>query len=148
MGERPTRVLVIVVGVIVLLAVAAAVLSATRPDTELSRGTPERTVQAYLQAVSDGDTEEAAELIEPGSDCESEDLDRAYYPDSARVVLLDSETEGERARVEVEVISSSGGPFDSSEYTEKHIFRLVRSGGTWLLGGAPWPLYDCPGGPP
>ena len=46
-------------------------------------------------------------------------------------------------QVRVDVVMSSGGPLDGSEYAEKHTFRLSRAGGDWLITGTPWPMYDC-----
>ncbi|CAN5819679.1 hypothetical protein BH24ACT8_BH24ACT8_19340 [soil metagenome] len=144
MSNRTNRILAIVVGVIILVAVAAAVYSANRPTSEFDAGTPEGTAQAYLQAVLDRDYDGAAELIEPDSGCLAEDLQRDPRSDSARIVLLDSSVDGDRARVVVEVVDVSGsGPFDTSEYTQEQTLNLVRSGQGWLLTDTPWPLYSC-----
>ena len=44
---------------------------------------------------------------------------------------------------QVDVVMSTGGPFDSSEYAEEHTFRLTRAGDEWLITGEPWPMFAC-----
>ena len=143
MTSRPNRILAIVLGVIALIGVVAGVLSATRPVPEYDRGTPEGVVQAYLTAVIDGDHQDAVEFLAAESSCTVEDLDRSYLPDGVRVVLRDTEVDGDTAQVKVDVVMSSGGPLDGSEYAEQHTFRLTRARGGWLITGAPWPMYEC-----
>lgn len=143
--SRANRILVIALGAIVVLAVVAAVISARRPAAQLPTGSPEAAVQAYVTAAIAGKVDEAARWLEPSGDCDVNDLQRAGDLGSqpARVVLADSSVEGTTATVQVELVFSSGSPFDTSEYSEKHTYRLVRSDGKWLLTGVPWPLYDC-----
>lgn len=143
--SRANRILAIALGAIAVLALVAAVISAGRPTERFDAGTPEATVQAYVEAALDGRADEAARWLDPRGDCDVEDLDRAGLAGmtATRVVLADSRTSGDSATVEVELVFGSGGPFDSSEYREKHTYRLTRSQGTWLLTGIPWPLYDC-----
>ena len=143
MQGRPNRVLALVVAAICLVAVVAAVVSATRSVTEYDRDSPAGVVQAYLTAVIDGDDDEAVGFLADDSPCTVEDLDRAHPPDETRVVLRDTDVDGDRARVEVDVVMSSAGPFDSFEFTEEHTFRLSRTGGDWLIEGAPWPMFEC-----
>jgi hypothetical protein len=142
--SRANRILAIALGAIAVLAVVAAVISAGRPTERFDPGTPEAAVQAYVEAALDGRSDEAARWLDPAGDCDVSDLDRAGTGMTAtRVVLADSRTSGDSATVEVELVFGSGGPFDSSEYREQHTYRLTRSGGSWLLTGVPWPLYDC-----
>jgi hypothetical protein len=140
--NRPNRILATVVGVVVVVAVVAAVLSATRVTPEYDRATPEGVVQAYLTAVVDGHNQDAAGFLDQGG-CTVEDLDRVYRPDELRAVLRDTEVDGDTAQVRVDLVMSSGGPLDGSEYTEEQTFRLARDDGTWLITGEPWPMYDC-----
>ena len=144
MTSRPHRVLAIGVAVIVLIAVVAAVVSATRSDPTYGEGTPERTVQRFLTAALDGDYEASADLLVEDSSCDVEDFDQAYVPDDVRVVLHGTDVEADRsARVRVEVVFGGGDPFGGSEYSEDQSFRLTKSGGEWLIEGVPWPLYEC-----
>lgn len=143
---RANRVLVIALAGIVALAVIAAIISANRPAVRFDAGTPEATVQSYVDAALDRRVDEAARWLDPAGDCGVDDLERlgSYGGGEAvRVVLADSSIDGNRATVRVELVFGSGGPFDSSEYREQHTYRLTRSDGSWLLMGVPWPLYDC-----
>lgn len=146
MGGRPNRILAVVVGAMVVLAAVVVLFSANRSTAELEPGSPEAAVQTYLTAVTEGDNATAAEVLDPAGACDVDDLDRAGRPGSARAYLVDSQVEGDTARVRVEVtFPSGGGPFDSSDFSETHIFRLTKSGESWLLTGRPWPLYECEG---
>jgi hypothetical protein len=138
----PNRVLAIVVSGLVVVAVVAAVLAATRSSTTVAPGTPQAAVQGYLEAVLDGDADRAAGFLAPGSECTAADLDRAGVPDSTRVTLVSSTTDGSTARVKVQVSFGSGGPFDDGR-SETQTFRLEQSAGQWRLSGIPWPLFDC-----
>jgi hypothetical protein len=142
-SSRPNRVLAIAVAVIALVAVLAGVVSSTRSATRYDRGTPEGVVQAYLEAVIDGDDREAAGLLAQDSECTVDDLDRTGVPDALRAVLRDTEVDGDTARVEVDLDLAPAGPLDSFELTEEHTFRLVRADGKWLIQGTPWPMFEC-----
>ncbi|MDR6865310.1 hypothetical protein [Phycicoccus sp. 3266] len=146
MSRSPTRVLAVVVGVLVVLAAAAAVLS-SRGTTHYAAGSPEATVQAYLTAVLRGDTEQAAGYLSPSGSCDQVDLAGVTVADSTRVDLVHATTGTDTAQVQVTVDrSDTDGPFAVGE-SEGHVYRLARTGGRWLLEGVPWPLYDCTGGP-
>lgn len=146
MAADPNRVLVMIAGGVVALIVASAVVIALRPAPTFDPATPEGTVQAYLQAVFAGDEAEAAGYIDPQSGCEEADILRSRVGDSARVVLVETETSDETARVEVEVVISAGqGAFDAYEYSQDRTFDLVAAGDRWLLTGEPWPVYFCSG---
>lgn len=140
--KRPTTVMVIIVTVIVALSIVALVFSLGRNVGSYEDGTPEAVAQDYLTATFDGDFDRAASLIDASSNCDADDLDRAYIDDSARISLVESVIEGNRARVRVNVELPSGGPIGGF-FGEEHTLRLVRSGNGWVLTGVPWPLYDC-----
>lgn len=143
---KPERVLLLLVAGIVVLAVVAGVVSALRPVSEFEPGTPEATVQAFLQAVFEGDEETAESYLASDSRCDASDIERARADDSSRVVLRESDIEDGRARVTVEIVSSrDGGPFDVDEYSRRRTFDLVQESGEWRLEEAPWPLFSCRG---
>jgi hypothetical protein len=143
--SRANRILTIALAVIVVLAVVAALVSRTRSAPELEPGSPEATVQAYVDAALAGKSDEAARLLEPGGECSADDLARTtgMGAPSVRVVLVHSSVEGSTATVEVKLVYATGDPFTASEYTEPHIYRLKRSGNAWVLTGVPWPLVEC-----
>lgn len=146
MPMHPNRILSIVVGAVVLLGVAAAVVAATRPAPQIDVTTPQGVVQAYLQDVFEGNEEAAIDWIDPTTGCNAFDLARAFGSRSARVVLVDTTVTGSTARVEVRMTYSGGGPFDASEYSEEQQFELREKGAGWLITGQPWPMFYCEGG--
>lgn len=138
----------ICVGVLVLVAVVAAVLSTSRSEARLPEGSPEATVQDYLRAVSDGDTGQASDRLDPEGRCTERDLREAYAGDPARVVLRDTRTEGEEADVRVDLVHGGGGPFGGDGYRDELTFDLRREAGTWVITGEPWPMFACSGSRP
>jgi hypothetical protein len=134
--------LVIVIGLIIIAVAIVTALSSTKSAVVMDRATPAGSVQAYLKAVLVGKNAEAAKLLSTDSACTVTDIDRAYVVDTARVVLVDSTTQGATAEVRVRVEIPSGSPLGDI-MTENHTFRLVNSDGMWLITGIPWPLYDC-----
>ncbi|MGN6578342.1 MAG: hypothetical protein ACTHKG_21915 [Nocardioides sp.] len=143
MTRHPNRILAVVLGVIAVVAVVAVVLATNREPQTYDRGTPQGVVQAYLEAVVAGDNTEAAGYLAPGGACDIEDLDRSSAPDGIRVVMRDTQVDGDRAQVEVDVVTSSDDLFGGSEWSERHTFRLGKDGQDWRVQGVPWPMYDC-----
>jgi hypothetical protein len=143
MTRHPNRILAIVLGVTALVAVVAVVIATNRAPETYDRGTPQGVVQAYLEAVVAGDHTEAAGYLAPDGTCDIEDLDRASVPDGIRVVLRDTEVDGDRAQVAVDVVTTSDDLIGGSEWSESHTFRLGKDGQDWRVLGVPWPLYDC-----
>lgn len=143
-GERANsqKVLSIIVIFTILLAAAAAFLSASKDPKEYALSTPAGVIQRYLEAVLAGKNETAADYFVVDSQCDASDIDRSYISETIRVNLANTELEGDKAYVEVVIDLSSGGPFDDY-YTEKHNFRLIRESGNWKILGIPWPLYSC-----
>lgn len=146
MVVRPDRVLGVVIGAVVLVAVVAGVVAATRPSHEFQAGTPEAAVQGLVQALIEGDAPEASRFFASGSDCDVDDVERARDIDPSRVVLQNTEIEDRTARVTVEVVTGlDGGPFDVEEYSQSHTYHLVEEGDGWRVTNEPWPLFSCRG---
>jgi hypothetical protein len=143
MNSSPGRVLAVVVGVLVVLAVVAGVLSARRGAGELTPGSPEAAVQDYLSRVYDRDLDGAAELLDPEGDCTVSDLERNVYEPDARVVLRSSEVDGATALVRVELVHGEEGPLGSGEWAQEESFRLERVDDRWVITGEPWPMFSC-----
>ncbi|WDH77802.1 hypothetical protein PTQ19_09725 [Microbacterium esteraromaticum] len=134
--------LVAVVVAIALVAVLTRGQSATYdPDSA------EGVVQRYVQAVNDGDTAAAMDLLAPEI---TEDCDRLPpIADENRVVLVSTTEHDETARVRVVITTVSGSGPISDEYQSDEVFDLVRDGDTWLIDGAPWQFTICyPNGTP
>lgn len=135
------------VGAVIALALLVVWLSVTRSGTELAAGSPERTVQAYLAALSRHDGVEAARYLDPSSGCVAADLEQNALPEGLRVTLVDSTvTNPASARVTV-LVTADDTPMGGSGMSETHLFQLTRSGQQWLISGTPWPLYACKGVP-
>ena len=88
--NRPNWILGVVVGAVITLAAVVVWLSLTRSTTTLAAGSPERTVQAYLQALTRHDLVQAARLLDPSSGCGVTDLEEIGLPDGLRVTLVSS----------------------------------------------------------
>lgn len=142
MNSRAGTVLAIVVGVLVLLAVAAGVYSTTRDGAELPAGSPEAVVQDYVALVYDRDFDAALELLEPDTTCTFVDLSTSFVEPGGRVVLRDAEVDGDRATVRLSFVRGSDGPFQS-EWTSDETFRLTRTDGEWAIADVPWPMFEC-----
>ncbi|OLT20654.1 hypothetical protein BJF81_05195 [Ornithinimicrobium sp. CNJ-824] len=125
MNGRAGKVLAIAVAALVLLAVVAGVVSATRPRTELPAGSPEATVQDYVTAVFSRDMDAAAAHLDPDGDCGVADLELAYVERDARVVLRDVDVDDDRATVRVDLVHTDSAPFGGSEWTQEETFRLT-----------------------
>jgi hypothetical protein len=130
------------VGFIVIAVAIVSFLSATRSAVVMDRATPAGSVQVYLKALLAGKNAEAAKTFSPESACTVTDVDRAYVLRTVRLLLLDSTTSGATAEVRVRAEISSGSLL-GDVMTEDHTFRLIKTGGSWLITGIPWPLYDC-----
>ena len=142
--QAAPRVLAVVVGAVALLAVVAGVLGGVRDVREYDRSTPQGAVQVYVTAVIDGDHRTAAGLLDEDGSCDLRDLDDSWVPEETRVVLRETQVDGDRADVRVGIArSSSGRLFGASEQFERHTFRLEGGPGRWRITGQPWPLYSC-----
>lgn len=140
---RAGLVLAIAVALLVLLAVVAGVLAATRPAPQLTAGSPEATVQDYLQHVHAHELEDAAALLSAESGCTVTHLEDAYVDRGARIVLRDTRVEGDTARVRVDLVHDEGGLFGGGGWTSEETFELVRDGDRWAVSGTPWPMGFC-----
>lgn len=147
MDTRAGRVLAVVVGALVLLAVVAGVLSATQGERALPAGSPEAAVQDYLTLLYDADVEGAVELLDPADGCTAEDLERSFFEPDARVVLRSSRVSGETATVRVDLVHGDGGLLGTDGWTQDETFRLTASEGRWLVSADSWPLHGCPDRP-
>jgi hypothetical protein len=142
--DRSNRFLAVVVVVAMAVAVVVVWLSAGRGRTEYAAGTPERTVQSYLVAVTRHDAVGASRYLDPSGGCGVSELEQTGVPEGLRVTLVDATVTGAKASVSV-LMSSDGAPLGGAGTTETHLFQLVRPGHEWLISGAPWPLFTCEG---
>lgn len=130
-------------GALLVALVAAAALLASRPAPTFDPSTPEGTVQAFLQAVFDGETETASAYLAPDLDARCLD-DRYRDPDtSVRANLVSTEANDGTAEVAIRLtFTRPEPPFGGSEYSEDVVYRLGSHSGRWLIESAGWP-YSC-----
>lgn len=145
MRNRAGLVLAVAVGVLLLVAVVAAVLAATRPGPQLAEGSPEAAVRDYVAAVVDGDRGVAAGLLDPQGRCGEDDLSHYGTDSSGRIVLRETEVDGDEAEVHVDIVHDGEGPFGAGEWRDELRFDLRRDGDRWVITGEPWPMYGCLG---
>lgn len=143
MNTRADRILAVTLAGLLLLAVVAAILSVTRDRAPYPEGTPEATVQAYVEAAVAGDGQAAVTYLDPAGGCTAQHVEEGWISPGVRVVLRESSTDGERATARVDVVSGSGGLLGASEWSEEQTFELRLVEGRWLITGAPWPAYAC-----
>ncbi|TFC03255.1 hypothetical protein E3O42_07270 [Cryobacterium adonitolivorans] len=141
--------MLVVLGLIVLLVVAALIVVFTRSEPALlDAGTPGGVVQRYSTAALDGDETTAAGYLSAGAlvDCDDSTASGVSAgTDDVRITLIDTTERDSSADVRVLIVTSYGsGPFGSSEYESEEAFDLVRVDGDWLIDEAPWRLAVCP----
>lgn len=144
-----TRWLAIVGAVIAVAVLAGIVVTVTAGDADsYPEGSPERTVQDYLQAVRDRDATAVVAFLAPAlaQRCSSAYRDPIINrgTNGLRATLDRATTRGETAEVHVRITKSyGGGPFGSNESTMTTVFILTSTDGRWLFSEGPWPLF-CP----
>ncbi|QFG68311.1 hypothetical protein [Ornithinimicrobium pratense] len=143
MSDRATRILLAAVTGLLLLAAVAAVLSVTRQGPEYAEGSPEATVQSYIVAAVAKDGEEAVRHLDPADGCTARHVEQSRTRPGSRVVLRGTSTDGDRATVRLDVVSTSGGPLSTSEWTSQETLELRQVEGEWLVTGTPWPVRTC-----
>jgi len=147
---RTNRVLGGAVAAIVALATISAVVASRRDAPAAPPGSPVAAVQAYLSAVLDGQTADAARWFDPAGPCRARDLEYGavapgYGAPGAHVDLVASRASGSTATVDVEIRPGNGGfdPFGNPGFVERRTFSLRTVEGAWRLTGTPWPLEFC-----
>jgi hypothetical protein len=130
--------LIVLVGVVALTIVAL-----NREPVTLDPDTPEGTVQAYLQSISDQDYEAALTYMTEDIQqrCDPEDIADNVYTDSFSATLGDVEDVGSIIVVEVSINQSDSG--FSSGYFER--IEVAEEDGEYAVSGEPWPYftYSC-----
>lgn len=147
MSSRAGKILAAAVAGLLLLAVVAGVISAVRDTPRFPAGSPEATVQSYLEAVFDQDFDKAMTYLAEDTPCTVNNFPTYYPNDATRVVHRDSRVDAANGRVfvHVDVINGDGGPFGQDGWTDQQTFEVTGSGDTWHISGVPWPLGDCNG---
>lgn len=130
---------VVIIGALIAIALA-------REPVALDPGTPEGTVQNYLQAISDEDYIGAFNLLHPDwtKGCTAADLAAAAPTDPFSATLGNTEETGTTAFVRVTIRQGAPGPgpFESGFGSFEEFFELENEIGQWLITGYPWPYFD------
>ncbi|MBC7291689.1 MAG: hypothetical protein H5T83_10235 [Actinotalea sp.] len=142
MTRTADRVLVGIVVAVVLLGGVIAWVASRRTPEVFAPGTPEAVVQEFLGAALDRDDEKVLAMLSDES-CTLEDLARAWVPESARIVLVDSTVRESSATVRIEV--TEAGDLLGGGWSHEEVVGLTRDGATWLVRPSSWPYYDCGG---
>jgi len=140
MRARPSLVLAIITGLVVVLAVIAGVLTTRRGPPALDATTPEGTVQLFVLAFIEGEDESAVAFLDPDLGCTAP-LREVYRPTRVSLAVVSTRTSGQHADVVLEVTEYDNGPFDS--WSHREAYDLVRADSGWLITGNPWPIYSC-----
>ena len=141
-----------IVGALIALAVVAGIVvtSFARGERLYPEGSPERTVQDYLHAVSNRDALNAASYLAPDLAQRCDKVPRESITNrgsaSIRATLDRATVRGDRlAEIHVRITESysADSPFASGDSTTTQVFLLTQIDGQWRFSEAPWPMY-CP----
>lgn len=144
-ADRPTKTLVIILGVIAALVIVAVLtIVFTRGEPTLrAESTPAGVVQRYAAAAVAGDESAAAAYLtdEVRADCPR--LEQ-FGPNNLTISLISTTERSDSADVVVSISSTSGdGPFGAPESRYEEAFSLVKVDGAWGIVSAPWALTIC-----
>ena len=148
MTQRNTsNTVLVVIGVVIALLVVVAVVFALQPPTQFDPATPEGTAQGYFAAINESD-EDLAQTFMTDELREACDAEWWYHERGAasRVVITNTEIDGDTARVKVNISVSYGdGPFDGGSYDEDETLTMEHKGEFWLISKPAWPMdpYAC-----
>ena len=143
MGQVSNVVLAVIKGLIVMLAIAAAIFASRDQTTTWPPDSPEATVQHYVQAVIDQNYPAALRHLDPDLACNVVHFEQSYYPQDTAISLFAANITDDHATVDVE-IGSYGEPFFDT-FVHQEQFELIRTETDWIITGSPWPVYICAG---
>ena len=146
MINSPTtgRSLGLVVGVVLVVAVAAAaVVTSLRPSAQLDPNTPEGTVQVFFQAVESEDWDRAQALLTRSVQDECEPSELAEFRDDIdRAVVTDVEQAGPETIVEVRASRVVvDDPLNPYSYDDTFRFVLIEEDGRLAIIELPFQFF-------
>lgn len=136
-------------GIAIAVIAGIAVTTLAGGEREYAEGSPERTVQDYLRAVSDRDSTRAFSYFDPEllAKCEPKPREAIANRGSStlRATLDRTTVTGDVAEVRVRLTESynNDSPFGSGESTFTQTYILKKVNDAWRFAEAPWPTY-CP----
>lgn len=143
MKQVPNIVLAVITGLIVILAVVAALIAGRDQTSQWPPDSPEAAVQNYVQAVVDQNYPVALRHLDPALACNVTHFEQSYYPQDNAISLFQASITADEATVLVE-IGSYGEPFFDA-FVHQEQFDLINTPDGWLVTGSPWPVYICGG---
>ncbi|MDD1477415.1 hypothetical protein [Arthrobacter sp. H16F315] len=143
--RRTDRTLLAILAVIAMLVVVSVIVVFTRGRPALvAENTPAGVVQRYSAAVIDGDEAAADAYLTDAAGSRCSGPFEPAETGNLRVTLVATTERPASADVRVLItVSTGGGPFGSAEDQIDDAFDLVKTGGKWLIRGAPWQLTLC-----
>lgn len=124
------------------------VIALVRDPVELDHDSPEGTVQAYLQAISDRDYSAAHGYLSANlqDECLVADVARDGPYETFTATLGDVDDLGTRTLVNVSIRIGSDGAFGSAGYSfDPGPYVLQQESGRWVITEVSWPYfyYGC-----
>lgn len=135
--------LALIVAAISIIAIIAAITTESGVKN-FDQGSPQLAVQKYLQSITAGRNDLAAQYFSKQSTCTVDDIDRAYIDKNIQISLVKTDLDKNVAVVHISIQSDSS-LFNGSMNDQEQSIRLIREDGMWKLTGIPWPLYNCGG---
>ncbi len=154
-GAPPHSRLWLIGGAVALaaLVVASIVVALLQSEATFPEGSPERAVQAYIEALQQDDLGLVYSFLATSlkEDCAIDDVfgsPSRFRTDVSQeqVTLRNTEiTEDGVAFVTVRVTEfRRNGPFGTSESDFERTYTLRREGSEWRFTRFPWPSFGCP----
>ncbi len=134
-----------------VLLVASVIVALTERESEFESGTPQATVQRFLQAVQASEFQGAYDMLAANlqENCSPERMfgSPSSYNDrlqTNRITLEGTDTVGDATFVTLRIAEfRADGPFGSSERSHDQRYVLQLEGGDWRFVEYPWPLFNC-----
>lgn len=141
---KPSRPVLVVLAAVLVAVVVTTLLAGRSRRQTFDEGTPQATLQRYLDAVFDGDPDLARTFLddETADRCERP-LRRNVVADTVRAVLVTERIEQDRATIEVRLTFGDDSPFGSGGYNMEERFFLERLDDDWRIAEDPWPAAPC-----
>jgi hypothetical protein len=144
MRKNPVAMLGLAMGAVVLLAVVAMILAEARRNTTYPEGSPQRTVQNYLEKVANDEKVIAYSYVAKESPCTQKDMDAAFGEPIDRTIVQFARIDGDRGVIGIRLeMGYGGGGVFGGRSTQDHTFTLVREGSQWKLTDQIWPMTSC-----
>lgn len=150
--SRSATVVLVVIGGVLVAAIAAILFLGGGKTIVYPPGSPEFTAQTYIQALFDDDDHTAFELLAPElqKDCRPTELANGFMDTTGSAVFDEVRIADHEATIDLRLIGTTiaaqpfpfDRQFDSQEIDAR--MTLDNSSGDWRITDVAWPLYGCP----